>query len=265
MGTHCPELPHGIAWRLERQQALMLKAIKAFANRLPIVPSVYEAYMDRRRNRMSTQEIFTEIFRRNAWKGVHSVSGPGSGLDQAKAVIEELPSLFKTLGITTMLDVPCGDFYWMSSLDLGDVKYVGADIVQELVCHNKRYESDNIAFVHANLLTDELPRVDLVLCRDCLVHFSLADIHRALKNLCRSSSEYLLTSTYQTTPRNIDITTGAWRPLNLQIAPFSLPVPLRFIVEGVTEGNDKFKGKSLGLWRVGDIRDALTVAERDEH
>lgn len=175
-------------------------------------------------------------------------------MDQTRTIIEELPVLLRGLGVSTVLDIPCGDFHWMSLIDLHDIKYIGADIVEELVFQNKKYESDNIAFVHANLLIDNLPEVDLTLCRDCLVHFSFADIHRALKNICDSASKYLLTTTFPDAPQNTDITTGAWRPLNLQIEPFSLPAPLRFIVEGSTESNGKFKDKSLGLWRVDDIR-----------
>lgn len=206
---------------------------------------------------MSTQQIFTEIFRKNAWQGMNSVSGPGSDLDQTKTIIEELPVLLRGLGVSTILDMPCGDFHWMRFFDFDDIKYIGADIVEELVCHNKKYESDNIAFVHADLLTDKLPEVDLVLCRDCLVHFSFADIHRALKNICKSASKYLLTTTYPDMPQNVDIATGSWRALNLQLAPFNLPAPLRFIFESCTEDNGKYSDKSLGLWRVDDIRERV--------
>lgn len=231
----------------------MIKAIKSFAQKLPIVPSVYEAYVDHRRKRMSTEEIFTEILENNAWKGANSASGPGSDLDQTKTLIEELPLLLSKLGVSTMLDVPCGDFYWMKFLDLKNTKYIGADIVRELICQNKKYESRKISFVHADLLRDELPRADLVLCRDCLVHFSFADIDRALRNIRRSSSEYLLTTTYPDICQNSDIITGGWRALNLQLEPFNLPAPLHVIVEGCTERSGTVRDKSLGLWKVKDI------------
>jgi hypothetical protein len=235
----------------------MLEIVKSIAKRLPFVLAAHEAYSSYRRSRMSTQEIFTRIFQRNAWKGAHSVSGWGSDPDQTGNIIKELPVLLKELGTSTMLDLPCGDFHWMRVLDLKDIKYIGADVVNELVCHNRRHESDNTSFVHLDLLADELPSVDLVFCRDCLVHFSFADVGRALSNICRSSSTYLLTTTFPDAPKNIDIVTGGWRVLNLQIEPFNLPPPLRVIVEGCTEAGGRYSDKSLGLWRVEDINECV--------
>lgn len=240
-----------------KQEAILLKVIKSVAKTLPFVPAAYEAYWARRRSRMPTQQIFRDVCQKNTWQGIDSVSGPGSELGQTKTVIAELPELLKELGVATLLDMPCGDFHWMRLVDLHNIRYIGADIVNEVVCHNKRYESDNITFVHSDLLTDELPKVDVVLCRDCLVHFSFADIRRALKNICRSASTYLLTTTFPAASKNTNIVTGGWRVLNLQLEPFNLSAPLRLIVEGCTEEKGRYNDKSLGLWRVDDIRERV--------
>jgi hypothetical protein len=257
MGRKYPAAFYYPARSPKSQPPIMMGAIKSFAKRLPFVPAAYEAYLARRRRRMSTQQIFTEIFQENSWKGSNSVSGPGSDLTETKTVIEELQALLKELHVATILDMPCGDFHWMRMLDLHDIKYTGADIVTEVVCRNKRYESDNIHFVRADLLVDDLPRVDLVLCRDCLVHFSLADIHLALEKICGSDSTYLLTTTFPRALKNIDIVTGGWRVLNLQIKPYNLPAPLRTISEGCTAENGRYLDKSLALWRVEDIRESV--------
>ena len=240
-----------------KKEAILLKVIKSVAKTLPFVPAAYEAYWNRRRSRMPTQQIFRDVFQKNTWQGIDSVSGPGSELGQTKAIIAALPELLREFGVATLLDMPCGDFHWMRLVDLHNIRYIGADIVDELVCHNKKYESDNVSFVHANLLFDNLPEVDLVLCRDCLVHFSFADIYRSFRNIVESGSKYLLTTTFPEVRTNRDITTGGWRPLNLQIEPLNLPMPLRFLVEGAGETNGQFKDKSLGLWRVRDIRDCI--------
>ncbi len=242
----------------------MLNTIKSFANRVPFLPSTYrhiiDAYSAYFSKRKSNEAIFEDIFRRNSWQGARSVSGIGSDLDQTRMILEELPVLFKQLGVSTMLDIPCGDFYWMSTLRMDDIEYTGADIVKKLVQANRKYKKDNISFMHADLITDNLPEVDLVLSRDCMVHFSFADINRALKNICRSRSKYLLTTTFPDREHNIDIATGEWRVLNLEIAPFSLPSPLRVIVEGCTEGNGIFKDKCLALWRINDVEQCLSGA-----
>lgn len=233
----------------------MKKAIRSLVKELPLLAAACTAYAAYRRSKMSTEEIFTEIFKQNAWEGTHSISGSGSDPDQTDNLIEKLPVLLRELQVSTMLDIPCGDFHWMRKLDLKrlGVSYIGADIVRELVSLIKKYEADNIAFVHANLLTDQLPNADLVLCRDCLVHLSFADLRLALQNICRSGATYLLTTTFTEVRENIDIATGGWRALNLEIEPFNFPAPLSIIVEDCTEENGKFRDKSLGLWMVGSI------------
>jgi hypothetical protein len=201
----------------------------------------------------AAEVIFTDIYATNAWGGSDSCSGTGSDVYQTRIIAREIPVLLFDLGVTTMLDVPCGDFHWMSRVDLDGVDYTGADIVDALVRQNQQQARAGVRFRRLNLITDRLPRVDLILCRDCLVHLPFADAFSALNNICRSGSEYLLTTTFPTRADNEDIETGDWRPLNLERAPFCLPPPLRIINEGCTEGDGFFDDKSLGLWRVADL------------
>jgi cyclopropane fatty-acyl-phospholipid synthase-like methyltransferase len=158
------------------------------------------------------------------------------------------------VGILTVLDIPCGDFHWMRNVDLSKVEYIGADIVKEIIKNNKdRYEKSNITFLHMNLIEDPLPQVDLILMRDCLVHMSYDDIFKSLDNVCRSKSQYLLTTTFTGRQDNKDIVTGDWRTLNLQIAPFLFPKPIRIINEKCTQKKMSYTDKSLGLWKISDI------------
>ena len=113
------------------------------------------------------------------------------------------------------------------------------------------------AFVRMDLLGDALRRVDLVFCRDCLVHHSSADVRRALRNIVASGSRYLLTSHFADRRKNAEILTGEWRPLNLTRAPFGLPPPDRVILEGCTEEGGRYADKALALWRVEDVRRAM--------
>jgi hypothetical protein len=135
----------------------------------------------------TTEAIFTDKIRRNAWRGVSSLSGSGSDLEHTKEIIEQLPRLFRDLRIASILDIPCGDCHWMRRVDLGGIRYIGADVVTSLVDANrKKWKAPAVEFRRLDLLMDDLPTVDLVFCRDCLVHFSLVDVHRALDNICRS-------------------------------------------------------------------------------
>ncbi len=216
---------------------------------------------------MSPKERFEYIARTNGWRGRNSVSGRGSDSDQTRYVQERLPGLFADLAVESVLDIPCGDFRWMSEVGFErPVRYIGADILEDVVDANRqRYgqaETGSRDFVQKDVTSDPLPRVDLVLCRDCLVHFSFDDIHRAVANLVRSGSTYFLITHFPECKRNSDILTGEWRPINLQKAPFNFPEPIYMLNENCTLGNGRYADKSLALWKLQGIAGALPPRER---
>ncbi len=210
----------------------------------------------RRRGR-SAREIFGDIYSSNYWGNSDSRSGAGSDLIQTAVVRHELPALIKELDARTMIDIPCGDWHWMKETNV-DVDYIGADIVPEIIQRNSElYSNDRCRFMTLDLVKDELPMVDLVFSRDVLVHLSFEDIFSALRNIERSGSVYLLTTTFTGRDTNVDIRTGLWRPLNLQLMPFNFPEPLMVINEKCTEGDGSWGDKSLGLWKVQDLLKAV--------
>jgi len=201
---------------------------------------------------MSVENIFTDIYKKNRWGGI-SRSGVGSDLKQTKVIRNELPKLFNDLKVTSILDIPCGDFFWLKELDLDLLSYTGADIVDDFITsNNEKYKKKNRKFVKLNILNDKLPHVDLILCRDLFIHFSFNDIWKAINAIKKSDSKYLLTTSYTQTQENRDILTGDWRPLNLLIPPFSFPQPIRIIDEKSTLKQDF--GKSLLLWKIEDLK-----------
>ncbi|MGE7906600.1 class I SAM-dependent methyltransferase [Peribacillus sp. NPDC094092] len=200
------------------------------------------------------KELFTNIYKKNMWGNSESVSGPGSSLTQTKTLIQELPSILKQLQIKKMIDAPCGDFNWMKEIYKNTELYIGIDIVDEIIKKNKKeYPLNKVQFFHMDITKDCLPTGDLILCRDCLVHFSFSDIHLALNNFKASQSRYLLTTTFTTLTSNHEIRTGSWRPLNLEIDPFNFPKPILVINENCTEGKMKYTDKSLALWDLNTI------------
>lgn len=201
----------------------------------------------------SEESAFSKVYRNNEWWDGESKSGPGSSLTQTRRLREELPLLFKELGVRTLLDAPCGDFYWMKEVAL-DVQYIGADIVREMIKDNrKKFKGRNRKFIVLDITKDKLPRVDLIFCRDALVHLSFDEVWLALRNFKRSGSTYLLTTTFTEWKASVDITTGNHRPLNLQLPPFNFPPPLRIINEGCTEQDGRFADKSQGLWKISEL------------
>jgi hypothetical protein len=207
-------------------------------------------------HRPSMKETFTNIFWCNEWRSQESVSGCGSTLSATETIRRELPALVARAGIRSILDIPCGDHHWLQHVALSVERYLGADIVPELVASTQaKFGNDHKTFVSLDLVRDPLPTVDLILCRDCLVHFSIADIFCALDHIVASRSKYLLTTDFPAAEHNPDIRTGHWRRLSLRQPPFCFPEPLQVIDENPPI--DQPPGKTLSLWRVADIRGIL--------
>jgi mannosyltransferase OCH1-like enzyme len=200
------------------------------------------------------QRVFEKIIESNRKVQDESLSGPGSCLAQTAEIRRLLPFLLADLNIRSLLDAPCGDFNWLKHVRLDLEEYIGGDIVPALVEQNqKQFADKQRRYLHLDITRDHLPQVDLILCRDCLVHFPLAEVTQALKNFKRSRSRYLLTTTFTGPRRNTEIATGEWRTLNLQLPPFNFPPPLRLVNEKCTEVNGMYSDKGLGLWRLDSL------------
>lgn len=200
------------------------------------------------------QEVFAEIHRSNGWRDPESVSGPGSGVARTALIREHLVRLLVELRVGSVLDAGCGDFNWMRLADLPVQRYTGVDVVPALVAANRRrHRRSGCEFRLADVTVDPLPRVDLILCRDCLVHLPLRDVGRALANFRWSGATYLLTTTFRDHGPNVDIPIGHWQPLNLERAPFALPRPLAAIDERCPPDRGDYPDKQLALWRLADV------------
>lgn len=225
-----------------------------------------------------------KAFNNRPWGSGETVSGPGSTLAATKVIREAIPGLMEELRANSMLDIPCGDCNWMSSVWpeqcsssgyphsgsftttghyvangdklVRDWSYIGADIVRGLLERNReKYQpaQHDVDFRHLDLITDDLPKADVVFTRDCLVHLPYHEIGQALKNIVKSGAKWLV-ATHFPGRTNHEIPLGAWRPLDLTAAPFYLPEPMQVINEGLA---GDFSDKSLGVWSIDAIRDAV--------
>lgn len=207
-------------------------------------------------NSYAMKEAFNHISQVNLWGAEESLSGEGSTDRETENLISEIEKILKTYTIQSILDAPCGDFGWLSKVpSLKDLNYIGMDILEQFAEHHKKTYEDksNFEFLCGDLTKDPLPCVDLILCRDCLVHFSYTDIQKALQNFKRSGSPYLLITTFTECTENTDILTGDWRLLNFENSPFNFPTPEKIIIEGCAQNNGLYKDKSLGLWDLNKI------------
>lgn len=222
--------------------------VRSIAKRLPLAQAFLKISRDSFR-----RAFFERAYRTGDWgPGCYeSKSGPGSDLDQTEAVREALPALIAEFGIRTLLDLPCGDFHWMRYVDLKGAHYIGADIVPDMITANRRlYDAPGIEFRLLDITCQALPTVDLILCRDCLVHLSNRLVAKALEQIKKSRSHYLLATTFPGN-QNADIATGGWRPIDMTATPHLLPTPIRLIGEG--NPDIRFRNKSLGFWNIATI------------
>jgi hypothetical protein len=176
-------------------------------------------------------------------------------MDATAMLRAELPRLLEKLGVTTLLDAPCGDAGWINQANLG-VRTIGVDIVPALI---ERLQARAAAgeirgeYHLADITADLLPRCDAVLCRDALVHLSFANIERAIANFKASGAVWLIATTFPDWQANVDCEDGDWRALNFERAPFHWGSPVELLNENCLEAGGGWRDKSLGAWRLAAI------------
>ena len=198
-------------------------------------------------------QTFTAIYESHFWVDDESRSGGGSNLYATEKIRKAIPGLFRKYGVRSVVDIPCGDFFWFKEMKLDLDRYMGGDIVAPLIASvAEKYTSTTHTFRIMDLTKDPLPDYDLILVRDCFIHLSFESIFASLRNIAGSRIRYLLTTHSADVTSNMDIAAGSARGLNLCAAPFNFPAPLDLI-------DDYAKGlaqRQLGLWRIDDLRAA---------
>ncbi len=202
--------------------------------------------------------VFGEAYERGTWGSKESGSGRGSETEATTSIRPYLPELFKRLNVKTFLDSPCGDWNWMRQVDLSGVDYIGADVVPSVVANNQsRFTRPGVRFIEADLTQTDLPKADLILCRDCWVHLSFEDISKVLENFRRSGSTWLLVSNNPQITFNLNQFTGlTWRYLNLHLPPFNFPAaqdrrPDHYPLNDAA--GVPYHPFQITLWRIADL------------
>jgi hypothetical protein len=227
----------------------------------PAIVKIYRIFMRIKtdiimhaRKKWALRDIFQEAY--EGMKHLESASGNGSTIDSTHTIRQELPKVIEKLGITTLLDAPCGDFNWMKIAlkDMGIKRYWGCDIVKDIIDNNNAiHRKDDRTFHLLDITKNELPKAQAILCRDCLVHLSNDLILDALNNFANSGARYLISTTFPSIYKNKNIVTGDWRGINLCRSPFNLKEPFILIDENYYEGGEKIE-KFLGVWELATMR-----------
>ncbi|REK10707.1 MAG: class I SAM-dependent methyltransferase [Acidobacteria bacterium] len=210
-----------------------------------------------RLRRHDRRERFSRIYRENSWGDDESVSGAGSSRDETASTLQALEGLVASEGWSSLVDVGCGDFNWMSQYSPPPgFRYTGVDIVEELIASNReRFSASHpwASFQVCDVVQAPPPAADALLCRDVLYHLSFEDALRAISNCVASGAAHLALTSHPGVARNRDIPTGSFEFQNLLLPPFSLPDPVRRIPDAF--------GEELCLWRRQDL-DAVVAGWR---
>ena len=206
-------------------------------------------------------QFFTCIYKMNGWGSAESASGPGSTLAETEVIRTQLPIILQELGVKVLLDAACGDFNWVQhvNLDFLDM-YIGIDIVYDMISSNIRKYGNHPKrlFMRKDIIVDQLPTADAVMCRDCLSHLNFDDIWKIFANFKRNgTTKWIIITTYPSRTINQDLPLTAlfnllrYRPLNFQAAPFNFKSPRYVFNEKSTENG--IGDKSFAVWHVDDI------------
>lgn len=194
---------------------------------------------------------FEAIYHLNLWFSPESRSGTGSEIHNTQVVRKALSELLRRSEVRVFVDVPCGDFNWMSTVRQEvpgfDAKYVGMDRVGALVDMNK---SRHAGLDFRTGTIEELNiQADLILVRDLLQHLRTASQLSILRHLRTTGSRLLLINYEAHLTANTHIwidPAPRWVGVNLELPPFSLrPVS--------TYTGEDSRDKHYGLFELGSI------------
>ena len=154
-----PELLRDLRKAVPRPSAAVDRTIPVITPALPKRPSPRSAESKERTKK------FASIHKENKWESRESRSGWGSELNYTADVRSFLNDVLLNYSAQTMLDAPCGDVNWQSSISEianGNTKYLGVDIVPDLIERNKEKfaKEEHMDFTVMDLASDRLDELD---------------------------------------------------------------------------------------------------------
>jgi len=161
---------------------------------------------------------FSQIYDKNLW-------GEGSGVGSRPAhngeYVQFLQEFMLRNKIKSVVDFGCGDWQFSRFINWGGVAYAGFDIVKSVIESNsKKFTDENTRFFVFHSLND-LPKADLLLCKDVLQHLPNELVRQYLAFFKTRFNAMLITNDdYPEDIINRDIQIGGWRSLRLEREPF---------------------------------------------
>jgi hypothetical protein len=191
------------------------------------------AWLDSTRD---AEVVFTEIYRKNIWGGEFGTICSGGGSHES-AVSGAYFSLMRSqaeahgYASAVFVDLGCGDMAIGRELIPLCRTFVGVDVVGfVLELHRQELGADNVRFVRADIVADELPDGDVCFVRQVFQHLSNRQIAAVLPKLRKYRYVYItehIPSSQEWVP-NLDkrhgagIRLAAASGIDLTAAPFGI-------------------------------------------
>ena len=167
--------------------------------------------------------IFEHIYRNDLW---HGGSGPGSLPSVNRPYVRFLRWFLRRNQIRSVVDLGCGDWQFSRRIDWGQARYLGLDVVPHVLERNRRrYGGASIEFAPSPERARDVPTGDLLIVKDVFQHLcnekvcAYVDVFPKFKYVlvtnCMQKSRHLM---------NTDIADGGFRPVDLRLPPFTLPM-----------------------------------------
>jgi len=177
--------------------------------------------------------------------------GSGSYIQNTKETISWIQDMLKLTKTKSILDLGCGDWNWMKEVNLEGIHYTGIDLDEEFIEENKEKYPQH-TFLVADALKGKYPTVDLVICRDLLLHLKDEDIAKILEKIINSKSIYFMTSSHMgganrdfSNREKKKVYTRRKRPsrrVNLLIPPWCFESPEYYVEESS-------QNRIFGVWK----------------
>ncbi|MES2344639.1 MAG: class I SAM-dependent methyltransferase [Chlamydiota bacterium] len=188
---------------------------------------VHKRSSDRRKS-AKIRRAFTNIYKTEYWKHGKDVGGAGTGstADVTEVYRNFLEKFMKENKISSVVDFGCGDWEFSRLIDWKGIDYTGIDVVEHVIEKNSQeYQTDHIHFMTVEGIHEELPKADLIVCKDVLQHLTNEDIFLFLKKAskfkhCLITNDFY--SPFTIVPINADLEKrGYCKELDLTQPPFN--------------------------------------------
>lgn len=201
---------------------------------------------------------FDAVYEKGLWRGGEG-SGPGSELSNCLPMCFQLANFINTHKIEKIADVSCGGMAWwptVLSLVNHKVQFYGFDVSSVAIRRNRVKFAGyaNMAFSVADARKVQLPKCDLVVCRETINHLSVSNAKAVIENLQAADTRYVCFSDEDLVEKNVvednkrhnkkgaDEHVFVYSRWNLRLDPFFLPEPDHTIRE--------FNGRCMQFYRI---------------